>query len=308
MNKIIIFDGKNLLWRAHSVFNSLNVDMPDGENLPTGGIYGFLSLATLKWRKYGGRALVAWEGKGNFRRKEYPEYKRRDSGEIDERRQIMLEEIRMQEARLKAILRAMGVEQWKSVGGEADDVMGTLAKKHVDEAKDNRAVIYTGDSDLRQLVSERITIVSPGFKGKDNEYARVEDVVAKDLVSPGVVADMKALSGDKSDNIPGVSGIGAKTAQKLLDFYGSSEKVVKAAVGGDSGWPIPERFKASIAENAENIKLYKKLATVRCDIGMKLLKPKKDKKALLGYLRLYHFSSLMSPLELSSLVKMGGAT
>lgn len=300
---MIIFDGRNMLWRAHSVFQTLSAELPDGEVIPTGGMYGFLSLAAMKWRKFGGRALVAWEGNSNYRYKVYPAYKKKDVKQEDPFREQLLSEIDIQEIRLKAVLRAMGVEQYKAVGGEADDVLATLALRHVEAKAGNRAIIYTGDSDLRQMVGNGIVVVAPGNKNQDAEYMVGDQVVAKDLVEPALLPDMKALSGDTSDNIPGIAGIGPATAQKLINKYGALEEIIKAAPS-DGGWPIAERFREKITNEEKNLRLYKRLATVMVDCDMKLIKPKRDKLKVLGYLRQYRFASLLAPLELSSLMKM----
>jgi len=301
--RMIIFDGRNLLWRAHSVFQTLSAELPDGEVIPTGGMYGFLSLAAMKWRKFGGRAVVAWEGNSNYRYKVYPAYKKKDTKQ-DPFREQLLSEIGIQEIRLKAVLRAMGVEQYKAVGGEADDVLATLAKRHVEAKPGNRAIIYTGDSDLRQMVGNGIVVVAPGNKNHDTEYMDADQVVAKDGVIPSLMPDLKALAGDSSDNIPGAKGVGTITAQKLLVKYGTLEKVLRGADSDVSEWPVPKRLQDIIAEDENNLKLYKRLATVMVDCDMKLIKPKRDKLKVLGYLRQYRFASLLAPLELSSLMKM----
>jgi DNA polymerase I len=302
---IIIFDGRNLLWRSYSVFQSLTAELPDGDVIPTGGLYGFLSLAAMKWRKFGGRAMVAWEGNSNYRYEVYPEYKKKPSKGEDEHREMMVAEIAIQEIRLKAVLRAMGVEQYKAIGGEADDVLATLAMKHVCANKENKALIYTGDSDLRQMVGNGIVVIAPGNKNQDMQYVEASQVVSKDGVAPPLVPDLKALAGDGSDNIPGVKGVGPATAQKLIAKYGDLEKVIQGASGDEEEWPVAKRFRDVIAKEEENLKLYKRLATVMTDCDMKLLKPKRDKGLVLGYLRQYRFASLLSPLELSSLMKMG---
>lgn len=298
-NEILIIDGKNLLWRTSDAFKDLSVEV-EGEEIPTGGIYGFLSMLIKIYQKYGGKVVVAWEGKNNFRFNFYPDYKKRE--EPDEDRKIVIEEINDQLLRLKSLLRAMGVDQYCGVDCEADDAMCRLA---LDTFKDKKVLIYTRDSDLRQLVNERVKVVSPGWKGKDIVFDE-EKVIEKHGVKPKYISDLKALAGDSSDNIPGIKGIGSVMASKLINEYGDVYEILRAALSMDKRWPISEKFIALIATGAKDILLYKMLTILEPIRSMKKIKPKKSQKNLVSFLFFYKISSLCAPFELKTLMTMGG--
>jgi 5'-3' exonuclease len=216
-----------------------------------------------------------------------------------------------QERRLKAILRALGVRQYYGIGCEADDVIGRLAYEYSQDK--DAVVIYSGDSDLRQLVNDRVCVIAPGFRGKDAYYGR-EEVLQKHGVPPELLADQKALSGDSSDNIPGIPGIGPVKANKLIDAFGGIESIIAVAHGVvaareidddyASAWPIEERFVDKIVERDGSIRLYKKLTLIEPTHGMGEIKPKKDKATVVNHFKGYRFRSLLSALELMSLMKM----
>lgn len=298
---VLIFDGRHLLWRTSDAFKDLSVQVSDGREIGTGGIYGFLSVALRVHNRYGGRVMVAWEGnrKNNFRRKLYPEYKTKENASPEQLELIydMVE----QEKRLKALLRHMGVRQYEADGGEADDVVGALAK--MASSKGMSTVIYSGDSDLRQLVDKFTLAVSPGWKGVDTVYdiAKVEE---KHGVAPELLPDVKALSGDSSDNIPGIRGIGAVTAAKLVTTCGDVEKVIQAASSG-AEIGAAERFRQPLIEGAEDIRLYKKLTTVRTDLPLVSLAPDRDQARLIKHFMVYKFRTLVAPAELTGLMAMG---
>lgn len=297
--KLLIIDGRNLLWRTSDAFSDLFIVKND-VHIPTGGIYGFLSNLIKIYQRHGGKVVVAWEGKKNFRYKLYPEYKQRPKVEwYDE----LLEEINDQQRRLKSILRLMGVEQYKAIGCEADDVMATLAASWT-RSGENQAIIYTADSDLRQCVDGYTFVVSPQPKGKEIIYA-VNDVKEKDGVYPKYIPDLKALAGDVSDNIPGIKSVGNVTAQKLVGSFGTVKNVIKAAKDKNGEWPVTDRFRGLVLENKKQIKLYKKITTVLFDAKMRKIKPKRTQKQLRTHLAYYKFRSLMSSNEIFELMNMG---
>jgi DNA polymerase-1 len=299
---ILILDGRHLLWRTNDAFGMLSAELGDVE-VATGGIYGFLSVAIRIHQRYGGRVIVAWEGRNNFRYKLYPEYKKKS--EPDEERLGFLQEMSDQELRLKSILRAIGVEQYKGIRCEADDVIGRLAHRYA--AAERRVVVYTGDSDLRQLVGDFVTVVAPGRRGNDAVFDSEEAVREKHEVSPPRLADLKALAGDGSDNIPGIKGVGPKTAAKLINAYGDVEDVIHAAKINEAAkppWPVAERFREPIAEAEDDIRLFKELTFIDGKREMALIAPNRNKKRLIRQLVLYKFRSLMAPAELNELMKM----
>lgn len=295
-------DGRHLLWRCADAFQQLTAEL-GGEEIGTGGMYGFLAVCLKIHHRYGGVAFVAWEAKNrkdNFRCKLYPQYK--DKGEPDEDTLELIRDMAKQEKRLMAMLRLMGVRQYMGVRCEADDVIGTLAKKF-----DGREVIiYSGDSDLRQLVTNTTTAVSPGYRGSRDVVYTSEAVEEKHGVPPKFIPDLKALAGDHSDNIPGVPGIGAVYAARAISAFGAVDEIIRAAKRGGDEWPLTEKLRQKLLENAKNARLFKKLTTIKCDATMQPITPARDKKRLIQHLMAYKFRSMMGPAELGGLMNMAG--
>jgi DNA polymerase-1 len=296
--KLLIVDGKNLTWRMTDAFSDLSVER-DGDDIATGGIHGFLSTIIRLKKQFACNAVVCWEGKNNFRYKIFPDYKKRD--EPTEEQLDLIQEVNDQQKRIMAILKHAGIKQYKAVGCEADDIMGTLASKWTLNGT-KQAIIYTGDSDLRQCVTDYTLVLSPNRKGSDILYD-VNEVYKKDGVWPKYVPDLKALAGDSSDKIPGVLGIGQKTAEKLINQYGSVKKIIKAARKDFKDWPVADRFKPTIVDEKKAILKYKKLTTILNNADKKLIKPKYNKNKLLKHLRFYKLLSIMIPNELINLME-----
>ncbi len=295
LSSLLVFDGRHLLWRSFDAFSDLAVETPKGY-VPTGAIYGFLSTALRVHHRYGGVMVVAWEGTGNFRHELYPAYKARDEPTEDELDRIR--DMREQERRLMALLRLLGVRQYFGNGGEADDAMGWLATR-----VKGSVALYSGDSDLAQLVKDgRVKLISPQHRGPDRVY-READVLARWGVPPKRIPDLKALAGDPSDGIPGLSGIGPKTAAKAIEALGSLPKVIRAAKGG-SEMPIPERHRGTIITGEVDVTLYRRLTTIRTDLKPGLLEPCADKGRVVRSLMAYRFRSLLAPAELAGLMRL----
>lgn len=295
----LILDGRHLLWRTSDAFRELSAEI-DGKQTGTGGIYGFLATAIRVHARYGGKAVVAWEGKGNFRLDLFPSYKGKDKPPEPEREAI-ISEMTIQERQLRKVLTALGVNQYFGDGCEADDVIARLARE-----AEGTVVIYSGDSDLRQLVDERVMCASPGYKaGPDSLYDR-HHVQKRHGVPPALLAQLKALAGDNSDNIPGAKGIGAVTAAKLLNHYGSLKAVLRAARDGSDGWPDTPRRRQLIADSAADVKLFYKLTKIRDDLPMKRKRGQRDQRTVLEHFKRLKFVSLSAPAELSALLALGG--
>jgi 5'-3' exonuclease len=297
----LIIDGRHALWRTSDAFKMLSAEI--GKNIVgTGGIYGFICLASRVHQKYGGKTIVAWEGKNNFRKVLYEHYKEKSS--LDEEQLAIIEDMREQERRLKAILRAMGVEQYYGIRCEADDVIGRLSVENSKNEED-LVIIYSGDSDLRQLVKDNVYVASPGYKGSPDVIYDQQRVYEKHGVIPGNIADLKALSGDSSDNIPGLKGIGDKRAVQLINAYGDVEGVIEGAIGKHKAeWPLNEKFKGVVSENIEQLRLYKELTTIRVNMPMEIIKPNKNKDLLLKHFSVYRFASLMAKGEMHELMRI----
>jgi 5'-3' exonuclease len=292
--------------------SSLRVEIGD-EEIETGGIYGFLKMVTRTHDKYGGKIAVAWEcAKGiNFRYTIYPEYKRKPVVEAaDASHELFKRSLEEQERRLKAMLRAIGIWQYGGVNCEADDVIGRLAR--VSASNGNRVAIYSGDSDLRQLVTEKVKVVAPQRRKPDVIYDP-EKVMEKHGVIPQQLSDQKALAGDVSDNIPGVKGVGDVTAGKLLAVYHNVEGVLSAVndiVAGEHPaaedlWPVAQRFLPLIHEAQGNVRLYKQLTTIDGKARLAPIKPKPNKNTLRNHIIGYKFASMEHPTEFRELVELG---
>jgi len=295
----LIVDGRHALWRTSDAFKTLAAEVGE-EMIGTGGMYGFLCLMIRIHQRYGGQVVVAWEGLTNFRKDLYPLYK--DKSHLPPEQLLIIEDMRDQEKRLKSMLRAMGVEQYYGVNCEADDVIGRLSKER--SANGEFVIIYSGDSDLRQLVTDNVYTSSPGFRGASDTVYDKHKVQERHKVVPGMIADLKALSGDTSDNIPGLKGIGDVTAAKLINRYGAVENVVTGAEEDVHHWPVAERFRKLVLENIGEIRLYKKLTKIRVKMPMKLIALKKSKETLVRHFGIYHFNSLLGASDMFELMTM----
>jgi 5'-3' exonuclease len=269
---------------------------------------------------------VAWEGDRttNWRVIEYPEYKANkrakgvgmgafDSARPgfdndvlgpDETLEEFMNDMNRQEGVLKELLGVIGVRQYSAIGCEADDVMATLAARYSERFS---VGIYTGDSDLRQMVNGQIQVVSPS-RGGDVLYATPADVEAKHGVPPSLIPDLKALSGDSSDNIPGVNGIGPKKALALLKQYDSLERVVNVAevsVEPPPGWPVNASLFPAIKEAKARLPLYKRLATVDPHCVCAAHPIQRDQRRVVKALSEMKMRSLIAPAELMALMDLG---
>ena len=204
--KIVLIDGHSILNRAFYGVPMLT----NSEGLHTNAVYGFLNiLFKVLEEEQAGYAAVAFDLKApTFRHKMFEEYKGT--------RKPMPQELHEQVPLMKEMLQAMGIPVLTMEGYEADDILGTIS--HRMEAEGMDVSVVSGDRDLLQLATDRIRIRIPKTKATGTE---VEDYYAADVleryqVTPTQFIDVKALMGDSSDNIPGVPGIGEKTATKLI--------------------------------------------------------------------------------------------
>ena len=213
-------DGKIVLIDGHSILNRAFYGLPDltnAEGLHTNAVYGFLNiLFKILEEEQADYLTVAFDRKApTFRHQMYAEYKGT--------RKPMPEELRQQVPLMKEVLTAMDVPIVERDGYEADDIIGTLARRS--EEQGLFVSVISGDRDLLQLATDRIRIRIPKTKRTGTE---IEDYNAKEVlehyqVMPLQIIDLKALMGDTADNIPGLPGVGEKTATKLIVEYGSLE-------------------------------------------------------------------------------------
>lgn len=297
----IAIDGRNLLWRMHATHRSLTAKV-GGEEVQTGGIYGFLASSVRIFRKFKGRVVVAWEDDRRWRNWRYnvwPQYKPRQKDGFQD---VLDQEVDEQQKRLVEILSFLGVSQYRSHRGEADDVLGRLSTV---SRKGKRIVLYSGDSDLLQLVTDSVRVAASS-KGQEILY-KPGTVIKRMGVRPELVSDLKALAGDNSDGIPGAQYVGPVAAAKLLNQYGSLEGVVVAAING-SDWPVQERMRQSILEINETglLDKFHQLTRIRCDHPWRKIETRFDLQAAYGLLKEYKMHSLaMAPQYWTILNRMG---
>ncbi len=249
--KIVLIDGHSILNRA---FFGVK-DLTNSEGLHTNAVFGFLNiLFKILEEEQPEYLTVAFDVHApTFRHKMYAEYKGT--------RKPMAEELRQQVPLMKEMLTAMGIRIVELEGYEADDLLGTLSKRAQEEGF--LVSVVSGDRDLLQLATDRVKIRIPKTKKTGTE---IEDYYAKDVqeryqVTPTQFIDVKALMGDASDNIPGVPGIGEKTAVNLIAAYGSIENAYAHAEEIK-----PNRAKENLKEHYDMAQLSKTLAAIDVNV------------------------------------------
>ncbi len=215
MKKIILVDGNNLLFRSFYATAYQGVIMKNSKGFPTNALYGFINMMNkIIKEEQPSYILVAFDKGKTFRHDKYEDYK---AG-----RMAVPEELKMQIPKAKEVLNSMGIKYFEIDNYEADDIIGTLARK-VDEEDQFIATIISSDKDLLQLISDEVTVKL--LKQNDSIMMDRDEFFKTYQVEPIRMVDLKALMGDSSDNIPGVKGIGEKTAIQLLSKYESLDGV-----------------------------------------------------------------------------------
>jgi DNA polymerase-1 len=251
---IVLVDGFGLIFRAYF---ALPATMSTTTGEQTNAVYGFASmlLDVLKSRQPN-YAVIALEGGQTFRHDIYEAYK----GTRSETPPDLIEQI----GRVQQLIATLGVPVKQVPNYEADDVIGSLSRKLADEGY--QVIVVTGDSDLLQLVEENILVVLPGARrfGEVREFNN-EAVLERYGFGPEFVPDYKALVGDTSDNIPGVPGIGDKTAKSLIAQWGALETILEHREE-----VTPTRARNALIEHGDNAPLSKHLATIVRDLEIDL--------------------------------------
>ena len=246
MKQLIAIDGNSLMHRA---FHALP-PMTTRSGVPTGALHGFISMLLKLIERNPDYLVVAFDMHGpTFRHEQYEEYKagRRETDE----------DLRTQFPVLKELLQKMGITICETPRFEADDILGTFAKKCEAEGVD--ALLVTGDRDALQLISEH-THVLMTKKGISETVEFDRDVLKEQYgLDPDRMRDLKGLMGDNSDNIPGIAGVGEKTAMKLLEEYGTMENVLSHAA------KIKGKLGEKIAAGAESARMSYEIGTICTD-------------------------------------------
>ncbi len=215
MKKIVLIDGNNLLFRSYYATAYSGNFMKNSKGFPTNALYGFVNMINkIIADENPEYMLVAFDKGKTFRHDKYEDYK---AGRI-----TMPDELKLQFPLAKEILSKMGIKWFEIDNYEADDIVGTLSKK-IDESNDFEGLIVSSDRDLLQLISDKVIVKL--LKTKDYILMNRKTFFENYGVKPKRMIDIKALQGDASDNIPGVKGIGEKTALKLLQEFDTIENI-----------------------------------------------------------------------------------
>ncbi|HAZ77057.1 MAG TPA: DNA polymerase I [Enterobacteriaceae bacterium] len=296
-NPLILVDGSSYLYRAYHAFPPLT----NSAGEPTGAMYGVLNmLRSLIMQYQPTHAAVVFDAKGKtFRDELFEHYK--------SHRPPMPDDLRSQIEPLHAMVKAMGLPLMAVSGVEADDVIGTLALEA--EKMGRPVLISTGDKDMAQLVTPNVTLINT----MTNTILGPEEVINKYGVPPELIIDFLALMGDSSDNIPGVPGVGEKTAQALLQGLGGLETLLnesdKIATLSFRG---AKTMAAKLEQNREVARLSYQLATIKTDVELDLSceqltvqQPAADE--LLSLFKRYEFKRWTTDVEAGTWLQGKGA-
>jgi 5'-3' exonuclease len=279
--RLVLVDGSASVYRAFHALPPLS----NSAGLPTHAVLGFTTILLKLVREEEPQALaVAFDGPGpTTRHREFPAYKAN--------RPAMPDTLVAQIPFVHRVVDALRVPRLMIPGEEADDILGTVAVRAAAQAYDVRVV--TSDKDLLQLVGERIVVRDP-LTPKTSGPLEVETRYG---IAPGQVPDLLALMGDSSDNIPGVPGVGEKTARDLLRRFGSLEEALTHAAEVER-----PKLREALAAHAEQARLAKRLATIRTDLEVPwvvtdLARTAPDTTALLALFRELEFTRLVQQFE-----------
>ncbi|TFH75486.1 DNA polymerase I [Gammaproteobacteria bacterium LSUCC0112] len=277
---LILIDGSSYLFRAYHALPPLL----SSKGQATGAIKGVISMIRSLKKDYPDSPVaVVFDAKGDtFRNEIYKDYKAH--------RPPMPDDLRSQIEPIHQIIRAMGLPLLVIPGVEADDVIGTLAAQALHQHRDT--LISTGDKDLAQLVNQHVTLINT-MTGEKLDPAAVE---VKFGLPPSRIVDFLALTGDKVDNIPGVPGVGPKTAVKWLQEYGSMEGVIENA------HLITGKIGEKLRDNLDSLRLSYELATIKLDVALEvslqeLIPSSEDQPQLLALFSELEFRGWVKDLE-----------
>lgn len=284
--RLFLIDGSSYIYRAFFAIPSLT----NSKGFPTNATYGFTNMLLKVLREQEPEYVaVVFDAPG-------PTFRHEVFGGYKAHRPAMPENLRTQIPHIKEIVRALQIPTLEKEGYEADDLIGTMVKKM--EAEGIDTVIISGDKDLMQLITPRVTMYDP-MKEKTFQIPEVTEYFG---VTPDKVVEVMGLSGDSSDNIPGVPGIGKKTAVQLIEEFGSIEELLKNAESIKN-----PRIRASIVHYAEQARLSRELATLDTRVpvdhhdlqSLKLGNPDREKLQII--FKEMEFSKLLkefaSPME-----------
>lgn len=254
MKKVILIDGNNLMFRSYFATAYTGSIMRNSKGQATNALYGFTSMINkIVEEEKPEYMVVAFDIGKNFRHDKYTEYKAGRNATPDD--------LKSQMPIARKLLDALGIKHLELEGYEADDIIGTLAKE-ADLDPDYDALIVSSDHDLLQLISPQVTMKM--LKSQNSIYYTLDAFKEEYGFDPIKIIDLKSLMGDSSDNIPGVKGIGEKTAKTLIQTYGSLDNIYANIEN------IKGKMKEKLEEDKENAYFSYELATIFKDVPLEI--------------------------------------
>ncbi len=280
MQTLLLIDGNAIMHRAYHALPPFK----SADGTPTNVVYGYLSMLNKVVTDFKPDYLISCfdTPKETFRNKLFKEYQ--------SQRPKIDDDFIVQIPLVKQAVDASGIERMEKDGFEADDLIGTITR--IFEKNQFRVVILTGDKDIFQLITDNVFVASPQLGLANIKIFDRSEVEKKLDVSPNQIIEYKALVGDPSDNYPGASGIGPKTASKLIHQFRTVENIYKNIEGVES-----EKVKEILKKEKDSVYLSKKLATIMTDVEIDLniekLKFRGFNKKLIDFLTQYQMNTLV---------------
>lgn len=278
MDTLLIIDGNAIMHRAFHAIPPFKTSKGQSTNV----VYGFLTMLYKVVTDFHPQHLIVCFDTPK------PTFRNRLSKEYQAHRPKIDKEFVTQIPLVREMIDRSGIIRLEKDGYEADDVIGTIARKFGPEHK---IIILTGDKDIFQLVNENVVVISPKFGFSETILYDKRAVLKKMGVAPELIPDYKALAGDSSDNYKGAKGIGPKTAASLLSKFGSVDEVIS-----NSSKIQNERIRGLIVSHKKDIKLAHELATIKTDIPIDV---KYDKTKFIGFNE--GLNGFLKDLEMTSL-------
>lgn len=293
MQTIILIDANSIIYKCFYALPQLTTP----KNEPIGAVYGFTSILLKILRELKPDYMAAaFDMKApTFRHIEYKKYKAQ--------RKKAPQELYDQIPKVKEILKVFEIPIFEKEGFEADDIIGTIAEKIMNDKADAKIIILTGDLDILQLVKDAQIVVYALKKGFSNiEVYDESKIISNCGLKPIQLIDYRGLKGDPSDNIGGVKGIGEKTALSLIREFQSIEKLYQEIKEGKTKGPVKEKIKTILLGQEQEALFSKYLSTIKTDVPLEFrleniaLKPKDD-KIIIDLFKEWGFTSLIVRLE-----------
>ena len=284
MNKIILIDGNNLIFRSYYATAYTGTIMKNSKGFPTNALYGLINMLNkIINEENPTHIMIAFDVGKTFRHKEYSDYKAgRSETPI---------ELKMQLSLAKELVTSMGIKHFEIENYEADDIIGTFAD-YIDKSDDLEGLIVSSDKDLTQLISDKVKMKLL----KSNDYIMMDKDKFKEIYGiddPKKMIDLKSLMGDPSDNIPGVKGIGEKTAISLIQKYNNLDSVYENLKSISPG------VQKKLIENKDNAYMSYSLATIYKQVPINI---NLDDIKYNGF-NLEDYKKLLNELEFYSILK-----